>query len=321
MSPPSQKVLPRTVETSKGGGGGTTEVAQEEDEPTGGGRQTESNGATKEGGAREETWGARSRKCTAGPRPQPWWWPTVELTEGGAMEEEWPPTPGGWPIASEQVVEEPEAETESQQARRMPRFRGARLEPRALAIEAEVLRFVSEPDRQRTQVERTGGRGPTEPVGWSDEAQPEERSPEVMSSSPRCIISSPSAALQGPELHSALTPSTAGSLMVGTVLGSRTWSDVCWTQLQGRSSTQSLGFALAHRSWREMALHHRWTLVWSLNNWSPCSSRRRRYSGQQGDPWGTTETKKKLGKKTEGYWFWLVLLSQFTQNKETLSFK
>ncbi len=25
-----------------------------------------------------------------------------------------------------------------------------------------------------------GGRSPTEPVGWSDEAQPEERSPEVM---------------------------------------------------------------------------------------------------------------------------------------------
>ncbi len=181
MSPPSQKVRPRTVETSKGEGWvGTTEVAQEEDEPTGGVRQTESKGATKEGGAREETWGARSRKSTAGPRPQPWWWPTVELTEGGAMEEEWPPTPEGWPTASEQVVVEPEAETESQRARRMPRFRGARVEPRAQVTEAEVLRSASEPEWLRTQIEQTGGRGPTEPVGRSDEAQPKERSLEVM---------------------------------------------------------------------------------------------------------------------------------------------
>ncbi len=43
-----------------------------------------------------------------------------------------------------------------------------------------------------------------------------------MSSSPRRIISSPSATVQGAELHSALTPSTAGSLVVGTVAGSRT---------------------------------------------------------------------------------------------------
>ncbi len=37
-----------------------------------------------------------------------------------------------------------------------------------------------EPERLRTQVELKGGRSPTEPVGRSDEAQPEERSPEVM---------------------------------------------------------------------------------------------------------------------------------------------
>ncbi len=83
----------------------------------------------KEGGAREE--GTRSRRSTAGPRPQPWWRPTVELTEGGAMEEGWPPTPGGRPTMAEQVAEEPEAETESQRARGMQRIWGARVEPGA----------------------------------------------------------------------------------------------------------------------------------------------------------------------------------------------
>uniref|UniRef100_A0A673I8V1 Uncharacterized protein n=1 Tax=Sinocyclocheilus rhinocerous TaxID=307959 RepID=A0A673I8V1_9TELE len=39
---------------------------------------------------------------------------TVELTEGGAMVEEGLMTPGGRPTALEQVVEEPEVETESQ---------------------------------------------------------------------------------------------------------------------------------------------------------------------------------------------------------------
>ncbi len=46
-----------------------------------------------------------------------------------------------------------------------------------------------------------------------------------ISSSPRCVSSSPSAAVQGAELHSVLTPSTACSLVMGTVAGSRTWSD------------------------------------------------------------------------------------------------
>ncbi len=50
---------------------GTWEAAQEEDGHLGGGQQTETRGATKEGGAREETGGTRSRKSTAGPRPQP----------------------------------------------------------------------------------------------------------------------------------------------------------------------------------------------------------------------------------------------------------
>ncbi len=139
----------------------------------------------KEGGARVETGGIRSRRSLAGPRPQPWWWPTVEPTEGGAMEEWWPPTPGGRPTVAEQVVEEPE--TESQRARGMPRIRGARVEPRALATKAkaELRRSAAEPERLRTQVELKGGKSPTEPVGQSDEAQPEERSPEAMAG--RCL--------------------------------------------------------------------------------------------------------------------------------------
>ncbi len=81
---------------------------------------------------------------------------------------------------AEQVVEEPEAETESQRARGMLRIRGARVEPRALATEAEIRRSAAEQERLRTQVELVGGRSPTEPVGRNDEAQPEERSPEAM---------------------------------------------------------------------------------------------------------------------------------------------
>ncbi len=180
--------LPEGVSSHRGtteGGGkrvGTKAEAQEEDEHPGGGRLTETREVTKEGGAREETGGTRSRRRTAGPRPQPWWWPAVEPTEGGAMEEWLPPTPGGRPTAAEQVVEEPEAETESQRARGMQRIRGARVEPRALATEAkvEIWRSTAEPERLRTQVELKGGRSPTEPVGRSDEAQPEERSPEAM---------------------------------------------------------------------------------------------------------------------------------------------
>ncbi len=72
ISPPSRKVRPRTAETFKGEGRvGTLEAAQEEDGHPGGGWQTETREATKEGGAREETGGTRSRRRTAGPRPQP----------------------------------------------------------------------------------------------------------------------------------------------------------------------------------------------------------------------------------------------------------
>ncbi len=39
----------------------------------------------------------------------------------------------------------------------------------------------------------------------------------------------------------------------------------CWAQLPGRSSAQSLGFALARRSWREMALRHRWARADALH--------------------------------------------------------
>ncbi len=66
--------------------------------------------------------------------------------------------------------------------------------------------------------ERRGGKSASRSVSQS------MRSPSK-SSSPRCTISSPSVAVQGAELHSALSPSTACSLAAGTVAGSRTWSD------------------------------------------------------------------------------------------------
>ncbi len=138
---------------------GTKAEAQEEDKHPGGGRLTETREVTKEGRAREETGGTRSRRRTAGPRPQPW-----------------------WPTVVEQVEKEPEAETESQRARGMPGIRGAWVELRALATKAkaELRRSAAEPERLSTQVELKGGRSPTEPVGRNDEAQLEERSPEAM---------------------------------------------------------------------------------------------------------------------------------------------
>ncbi|KAI2663177.1 hypothetical protein H4Q32_011644 [Labeo rohita] len=68
--------------------------------------------------------------------------------EGGAMVEEGLTTPGD---NSSWVA---------------PRIRRAKAEPRALATEADA--------------ELEGGRSPTEPVGRSDKAQPEEWSPEAM---------------------------------------------------------------------------------------------------------------------------------------------
>ncbi len=67
ITPPSQKVRPHTVEQQRGEGKrvGTKAEAQEEDEHPGGGRLTETREVTKEGGAREETGGTRSRRRTA----------------------------------------------------------------------------------------------------------------------------------------------------------------------------------------------------------------------------------------------------------------
>ncbi len=47
------------------------------------------------------------------------------------MEEEWPPTPGGRPMAAVQVEEEPEVETESQRATEIPTIWGARVMERS----------------------------------------------------------------------------------------------------------------------------------------------------------------------------------------------
>ncbi len=78
------------------------------------------------------------RRSLAGPRPQPKRWPTVEPMEGGAMEEEWPLTPGGRPMTVVQVEEEPEVEMESQRARATGRIRGTKAEQMAPATEAET---------------------------------------------------------------------------------------------------------------------------------------------------------------------------------------
>ncbi len=56
----------------------------------------------------------RSRRHTAGPRPQLWWWSMIEPMEGGAMEERRPWTPWGRPTAAEQVVEDGGREPTSQ---------------------------------------------------------------------------------------------------------------------------------------------------------------------------------------------------------------
>ncbi len=212
--------------------GGAWEVLLEEDGHAGGGRQTETRGAT-EGGAREETEGTRS---TAGPGPQPWWWLTVEPTERGVMEEGWLLTPRGQPT----VVEE-------------RRWRAS--EPGGCLGSGGPgwSRGLWRPKRRQTRgactilmvgwgwaeelLDDSGGGGrsgwafvslrafrDTLRIGSLQICLPINQIP-WRSSSPSCIISSPSAAVQGAELHSRLTPSMACSLVVGTVAGSRTWSE------------------------------------------------------------------------------------------------
>ncbi len=57
------------------------------------------------------------------------------------------------------------------------------------------------------------------PDDTSEERALSDLKPPSLSNSPRSIISSPSVAVQGAELHTMLTPSTA---CLGTVAGSRT---------------------------------------------------------------------------------------------------
>ncbi len=128
-------------------------------------RDRRSQGGSDEG-ARKRTGGTWSRRSKVGPRPQPWWPPTVEPTEGGAMVEEGLPTPRGRPTMAEQVVVEPRAETESRWARATGRIQRAKAEQMALATEAEagIRKAAVELERQRTKVEPEGRRSLTE--GW-----------------------------------------------------------------------------------------------------------------------------------------------------------
>ncbi|KAL1276705.1 hypothetical protein QQF64_036328 [Cirrhinus molitorella] len=98
-----------------------------------------------------------------------------KVTEGGAMVEEWPPTPGGRPTVAEQVEEEPEAETESRWARVTGRIRRAKAEQVAPATDAEtgIQKAAVEPERPRTEEEPEGRRSLTEewiPEEWNPEA-------------------------------------------------------------------------------------------------------------------------------------------------------
>ncbi|KAL1276295.1 hypothetical protein QQF64_035918 [Cirrhinus molitorella] len=88
------------------------------------------------------------------------------------MEEEGLTTPGGRLTAAEQVVEEPEAETESRWARATGRIRRAKAEQVAPATDAEtgIQKAAVEPERPRTEEEPEGRRSLTELEGWKDEA-------------------------------------------------------------------------------------------------------------------------------------------------------
>ncbi len=131
-------------QSPRGDEGGKSQERQEE--PGAGGAQQDSGHSHDDG-------------------PQWSWW----------REEPWPPTPVGRTTAAEQVVEQPEAETESRRARGMPRIRGARVEQRTLATRPG--------DTQRNRSDwgpRWSKREEEAQQGRSDEAQPEDRSPEAM---------------------------------------------------------------------------------------------------------------------------------------------
>ncbi len=74
-----------------------------------------------------------------------------------------------------------------------------------------------------------------------------------MSSIPRCIISSPSAEVHGTELHS-LTPSTACSLVVGTVVGSVARLCAGSLILAGNGSPSSMGSGWCSAPWGDGGL-------------------------------------------------------------------
>ncbi|KAL1250983.1 hypothetical protein QQF64_018779 [Cirrhinus molitorella] len=133
----------------------TWEEAQEEDGYPGGGRKTESREKTRDPEQEEEPGGTQATAMMMAP---------VEPTEGEAMEEEWPATPGGRPTAAEQVEEEPEAEMESRWARATGRIRRAKAEQMAPATDAEtgIQKAAVEPERPRTEEEPEGRRSLTE---------------------------------------------------------------------------------------------------------------------------------------------------------------
>lgn len=98
-----------------------------------GGRQTETRGATKEGGDRRDPEQEEHNKTQS---------TAITVAHGGADGGR-SHGGGGRPMVVEQVEEEPEME--SQRARGMPRTRGGggRVEPRALVTKAKIQRSMA----------------------------------------------------------------------------------------------------------------------------------------------------------------------------------
>ncbi|KAL1259275.1 hypothetical protein QQF64_009852 [Cirrhinus molitorella] len=127
-----------------------------------------------EGGARETTGGIWRRRSQERPRPLPRWWPMVEPTEGGAMVEEGPTDGGGaggarggdGELKIRGDTEDPEGQGRTDGT--CDRGRGGDPESRSGVGAIEDRGGAGE------------GRSPAEPEVRSDEAQPEEWSPEAM---------------------------------------------------------------------------------------------------------------------------------------------
>ncbi len=141
----------------------TWEAAQEEDgHPEGAGRQRPGGRRRREEPGEETGWTRRRRSLAPTRRRREKTW----RRNGHRLQ-------GGRPTRRSRWWRSPRRKTESQRARGMG--------PRITATEGgdpEILQRSRATEEPRWSL--TGGRSPTEPVGRSDEAQSEERSPKAM---------------------------------------------------------------------------------------------------------------------------------------------